>query len=320
MKPKIFIDGGEGTTGLKILSRLQKRNDIELLAISPDLRKDPLERAKISNASDVVFLCLPDIAAKESADGIINAKIIDASTAHRTAVDWTYGFPELSKKHRYDVIHSQKIAVPGCHATGFTAAVFPLVKSGIIPKKYPITCHSVTGYSGGGKQMIAAYQDLKRPESYNTPRQYSLTQNHKHLPEMKYVCELEFQPVFNPIVCDYYSGLTTTIPLHNHLLNKKPSANDIWELLSLYYENEPLINVLPFGGEGVFSDGTVDAGALANLDSMEIIVCGNKNHTSIICRLDNLGKGASGAAIQCLNLCCGFDETLGLQLNTEELT
>ncbi|GHU60368.1 N-acetyl-gamma-glutamyl-phosphate reductase [Clostridia bacterium] len=314
MKPKIFIDGAEGTTGLRIHDRLSARGDIELLAIEPALRKDAAERERISKLADVVFLCLPDAAAREAAGRVGSARVIDASTAHRTSEGWAYGFPELSPEHRSAIAGSRYTAVPGCHATGFISAVYPLRRAGILPADYPLTCHSLTGYSGGGKAMIREYESESRPGSYDTPRLYALEQKHKHLPEMRAVCGLEFPPVFNPIVCDFYSGMSVAVPLHTRLFAKKVTALNIWEILSEHYAGERLVTVLPFGGEGALSDGTAEAGAMAGTDRLELLVAGNDDRAVVVTRLDNLGKGSSGAAVQCMNICCGFDETEGLAM------
>lgn len=314
MKTRVFIDGSEGTTGLRIRDRLQSRNDIELLLIDSELRKDKAERARISNAADIVFLCLPDAAAREAAENITGAKVIDASTAHRTTDGWAYGFPELSKERRDAIRDSAKIAVPGCHASGYIAAIYPLVAAGVLPGDYPLTCHSITGYSGGGKAMIDEYRADSRDKKYDTPRQYALTQRHKHLPEIKHVCGLSRTPMLNPVVCDYYEGMLLTVPLHLHLLSKNVTARDIREILCKHYSAAKLIDVLPFGGEGLVSDGTIDAAGLAGSDRMEILVCGHEEQAIIVARFDNLGKGASGAAVQCMNISCGLDELTGLEL------
>lgn len=309
---KVFIDGSEGTTGLRIADRLAGRDDIELLGIAPELRKDEAERARISNMADIVFLCLPDAAAKEAVRHIDGPCVIDASTAHRTSPGWAYGFPELSEGHRESILKSKRIAVPGCHASGFIAAVYPLVAAGVLPRNYPLTCHSITGYSGGGKGMIAQYQAADRPEKLNSPVQYALGQRHKHLPEMRHVCGLDVNPVLNPIVCDYYEGMMVTVPLHTGMMERAIDAQEIWAVYFQHYLGQQLVKVLPFSGGGVLADGTTEAGALAGLDTMEIIVCGHEEHAVIIVRFDNLGKGASGAAVQCMNLVCGFEETAGL--------
>ena len=228
MAYKVFIDGKEGTTGLKIFERFEKRNDIEILSISDDLRKDTKERQRLINESDFTFLCLPDAAAIESASLCTNpnTKIIDASTAHRTNPAWAYGFPELDASFREKIQNSNRVATPGCYASGFVALGYPLVKANIVPKDYPITIHAVSGYSGAGKKAIAQYEDPNRDIGLDTPRQYALTQEHKHLKEMKYITGLDFEPVFNPYICDYFAGMTVTVPLHTRLLSKKVTAKD----------------------------------------------------------------------------------------------
>ena len=233
MKYKVFIDGKEGTTGLKIYERFSKRDDIELLMIDEDKRKDAAERQKMINASDFTFLCLPDAAAIESAQLCTNpaVKIIDASTAHRTNPEWAYGFPELDASFREKIKTSNRVAVPGCYASGFIAIGYPLVKSGILPKDYPVVIHAVSGYSGAGKKAIAQYEDASRNPELDSPRLYALTQTHKHLPAMKIITGLEYEPVFNPYVCDYFQGMTVTVGLHSRLLAKKNSTKDICRIV-----------------------------------------------------------------------------------------
>ena len=231
MKPKVYIDGKEGTTGLQIYDRLASRDDIELLLIDETKRKDPDERKKLINAADITFLCLPDAAAKEAVSFVEkdSARIIDASTAHRTAPGWAYGIPELSDMHKDAVVHAKFTANPGCHASGFVIPVYPLVASGMIPKETPLTVFSLTGYSGGGKKMIAEYESPEKPELYNTPRIYGLNLKHKHLPEMQKICGLDVPPVFCPIVDDYYKGMAVTVMLQNSMLKGNPTAKDIHE-------------------------------------------------------------------------------------------
>ena len=244
-KPKIYIDGKEGTTGLQIYDRLAGREDIELLLIDEEKRKDSEERRKLIHAADIVFLCLPDMAAIDAvalAEGS-KARIIDASTAHRTAAGWTYGMAELSNAHREAIQKSNRVANPGCHATGFITSTYPLVAQGVIPKDYPMTVFSLTGYSGGGKKMIAEYESPEKPQSYFAPRIYGLTLKHKHLPEMQKICGLDFPPVFSPIVDDYYKGMAVTIQLQNRLLNGGPTAEEIYEKLAGWYDGQKLIKV-----------------------------------------------------------------------------
>ena len=311
-RPKVFIDGQEGTTGLQIHQRLAARSDIELLAIDPEKRKDPEERKKLLNAADLVFLCLPDAAAREAVAMIEDGRtrVIDASTAHRTAEGWVYGFPELLAGQRARIKFAKRVADPGCHASGFLAAAAPLTELGILPKDYPVTCYSLTGYSGGGKKMIAQYEAEGKETALFSPRIYGTGLKHKHLPEMQADSGLEHPPVFCPIVDDYYSGMATALMLHNRLLKGQPTAEDVCEILARYYEGETLVTVAPFDREGSF----LAANALAGTDRMEISVSGHEGQTLIVARFDNLGKGASGAAVQNMNLMLGFRETEGLTL------
>ena len=311
-RPKVFIDGQEGTTGLQIHQRLAARSDIELLAIDPEKRKDPEERKKLLNAADLVFLCLPDAAAREAVAMIEDGRtrVIDASTAHRTAEGWVYGFPELLAGQRARIKFAKRVADPGCHASSFLAAAAPLTELGILPKDYPVTCYSLTGYSGGGKKMIAQYEAEGKETALFSPRIYGTGLKHKHLPEMQAYSGLEHPPVFCPIVDDYYSGMATALMLHNRLLKGQPTAEDVCEILARYYEGETLVTVAPFDREGSF----LAANALAGTDRMEISVSGHEGQTLIVARFDNLGKGASGAAVQNMNLMLGFRETEGLTL------
>ena len=308
MKPKIFIDGREGTTGLQIYDRLSRRGDIELLTIADALRKGVRERKSLINSADLVFLCLPDDAARESVSLVDNdnTRIIDASTAHRTNPDWVYGFPELSKEQRGKIAKARMVANPGCHATCIIAAVYPLITLGILPRDYPLTCISLSGYSGGGKSMIHNYEFEKTPDMY-APRMYGLDFRHKHTPEIISVTGIERPPAFCPVVDDYYCGIATTITLHNDLLTGKPSAEKILQKLSEYYEGERFIAVAPELGSGILESnwgiGTND---------IELIVSGNDDLTRVTARFDNLGKGASGAAVQNMNIMLGMDEWEGL--------
>lgn len=310
MKPRVYIDGKEGTTGLQIYERLQSRTDIELLMIEEEKRKDPKERRGLINAADLTFFCLPDQAAAEAAGFVTSkeARIIDASTAHRTAPGWAYGFAELSLAHREAVIHSRFTANPGCHATGFIAAVYPLTAAGILPKTAAVTAFSLTGYSGGGKKMIAEYEARERPALYDTPRLYGLNLKHKHLPEMKAVCSLEKNPVFCPVVDDYYKGMAVTVMLDNSMLKGNPSAEQVHEILTAHYEGQKLVKVHSFG----YEEPMIAAGTMAGKDSLVLIVNGYDKQTIVTALFDNLGKGASGAAVQNMNLMLGFEETAGL--------
>ena len=310
MKPVVFIDGREGTTGLQIYDRLTPRTDIELLLIDEEKRKDPAERKKCLNAADLVFLCLPDDAAREAVAMIENpnTRVIDASTAHRTAPGWDYGFPELSPRHREAIIHSKRVANPGCHASGFISAVYPLAQMGLIFPDQPLHCYSLTGYSGGGKKLIAEYQDPNRDPRHASARIYGTTLAHKHLPEMVHVCGLERPPVFHPILGDYIQGMATTILLQNDMLPGSPTAYNIYSILDGYYENLPFVTVAPFGGD----ESVIYSSTLVGTNHLRLTVCGNDDQTTITAVFDNLGKGASGAAVQNMNLMLGFAETTGL--------
>ena len=310
-KPKVYIDGKEGTTGLQIYDRLAAREDIELLLIDEDKRKDVEERKKLLNAADLVFLCLPDAAAIEAVGLIDNdhTRVIDASTAHRTAEGWVYGFPELLAGQRQRVKFAGRVANPGCHATGFLSSVAPLTALGILPADYPVTCYSLTVYSGGGKKMIAQYEGDKTEDLFS-PRTYGLGLDHKHLPEMRRLAGLKAAPVFCPVVDDYYKGMETVVMLHNRLLRGTPTAQDISEMLASYYEGQAVVRVAPFGEH----PAQLAANAMAGRDSLELIVCGDEDRTTVTALFDNLGKGASGAAVQNMNLMLGFEETAGLTL------
>ena len=314
MSVKVYIDGQEGTTGLKILERFEGRDDIELLKISEDKRKDPEERKKFINASDYTFLCLPDAAAREAvalAEGCDHVRIIDASTAHRTNPDWAYGFPELSPEHREKIRTSKRVAVPGCYASGFISIVYPLVKKEIIPSFYPVFAYATSGYSGAGKKAIAAYEAEDKPFELLSPRQYALTMNHKHLPEMQKITGLSYKPMFNPIVDNYFSGMVVSIPIQSRLLQKKVTPEDVREALYENYKDSNFIEVKPQGTESL-PDGFLTSNALSGTNKMELFVFGDEEQMLLCSRLDNLGKGASGAAVQCLNIMMGIDETTGL--------
>lgn len=311
---KIFIDGQEGTTGLKILERFKNRSDIELLKIDPEKRKDTEERKKLINSSDFTFLCLPDAAAIEAVSLAENPKtrIIDASTAHRTNPNWAYGFPELSEQHREKIKNSKRVAVPGCYASGFLSMAYPLIAHEILPKDYPVTIHAVSGYSGAGKKGIAQYEAPDRVKEFDSPRQYALTQSHKHLPEMQAISGLGYKPIFNPYVCDYFAGMAVYLPLHTRLLNKKCSPIDIKQMFDEHYSGSAFISVADVNGADVLNNGFIGANELENTNRMQIIVCGNDEQILICSRFDNLGKGASGAAVQCLNIMMDIDEKTGL--------
>ena len=307
-QPKIYIDGKEGTTGLQIYTRLGARDDIELLLIDEDKRKDVAERKKLLNMADLVFLCLPDEAAKESVSLIENntTRVIDASTAHRTASNWTYGFPELSGQRNH-IRTSVRVTNPGCHATGFLSSVAPLVALNILPADYPLACYSITGYSGGGKKMIAQYESEPRDTALSAPTPYATTLNHKHLPEMQTVAKLSYPPVFSPILGDFEKGMATSILLNNRLLHRSPSAQFIYEMLADYYRGESLVHVADFG-----TPMSLSANAMTDRDSLTLVVTGHNDQTQITALFDNLGKGASGAAVQNMNLMLGFEEYTSL--------
>ena len=306
---KVFIDGSAGTTGLRIAERLTARDDVEILTLSEKKRKDAAARKEMLNGADVAFLCLPDDAARESVSLVDNPDtvIIDASTAHRTLPEWAYGFPELSRAHEEKIGSSKRIAVPGCHASGFIALVYPLVEKGLIDKDALLCCHSVTGYSGGGKKMIAEYESGSRSPLLDAPRQYGIAQQHKHLKEMKGITGLSNPPVFCPIVSDFYSGMTVTVPLFAAQI--KGSVADIKRAYAEKYSGE----IVRYK-ESVDEGGFVSGGALSGKDGMVVTVAGNDERILLIACYDNLGKGASGAAIECMNMAIGADKTKGLEL------
>jgi len=307
---KVFIDGKEGTTGLQIYDRFSKRNDIELINISEENRKDVLKRKECINNSDITFLCLPDIAAKESV-GLIendNVKIIDASTAHRTNSDWAYGFPELSEIFRNNIKNSSRVAVPGCHASGAISLIYPLISGGLVKNDYPFVIHSITGYSGGGKKMIAEYESSNRNYELKSPRQYALSLNHKHLPEIKTICNLSYNPIFNPIVADYYSGMCVTVPIYTRLMSRIISLKEMINYFSSYYKGQNFVKI----NNDSSNVTLLSANKLSGKNNMEINICGNDEQILLTSRFDNLGKGASGAAIQCMNIMLGIDETTSL--------
>ncbi len=302
---KVFIDGSAGTTGLRIRERLADRRDIELITLSEELRKDLSARSDALNSADVAFLCLPDAAAKEAVSLIDSGvAVIDTSTAHRTAEGWTYGFPELTGQ-REKIAASRRVANPGCHASGFIVLVEPLVRAGLLDPSAALTCFSLTGYSGGGKSMIADYESPDRPEALSSPRQYGLTQSHKHLPEMAKICGLSTAPVFCPIVADFYSGMEVTVPVFAG--DVRGTADDIRAVYAERYRGPVVTAAEP-------PEGMLAANALSGLDSMQVMVTGNDERILLVSVFDNLGKGASGAAVQNMNIILGIDETTGLLL------
>ena len=303
---KVFIDGSAGTTGLRIRKRLSGRKDLELLTLSEELRKDANARRDMLNTADIAFLCLPDAAAVEAVSLIENdhTAVIDTSTAHRVSEGWAYGFAELSDAHRQAIVTSKRVANPGCHASGFIAGVYPLVKHGVISADYPLTAYSLTGYSGGGKKLIAEYEDENRDVRHESHRIYGTTLTHKHLPEMQKICGLAKKPLFSPILGDFYAGMATTVLLPGI------DAGTAWEALSDHYAGQKLVSVAPLGGD----ESVIYASTYAGKDTMRIQVSGQHDQCMVTAIFDNLGKGASGAAIQNMNLLLGLDETTGLSL------
>jgi len=306
--PKVFIDGSAGTTGLRIYERLSSRSDIELLRLSEELRKDTAARREALNAADIAFLCLPDAAAVEAVSLIDNphTAVIDTSTAHRVNDAWEYGFAELSGR-RERISAGKRIANPGCHASGFIALIAPLIEAGLLEKEVQLVCHSLTGYSGGGKKMIAEYEAEQRDVLYEAPRMYGLSQQHKHLPEMVKLCGLNHAPAFCPVVAPYLEGMEVSVPLFASQL--KGSMDDVKQLYADYYR-QGLVHFAAAADEG----GFLSAGSMAGRDDMEISVHGNAERMVLVARFDNLGKGASGAAIQNMNLLLGLDEACGLNV------
>lgn len=303
---KVFIDGSAGTTGLRIWQRLAGRKDLTLVTLPEELRKDLNARKDALNGADVAFLCLPDAAAIEAVSLIESdhVAVIDTSTAHRVSPDWDYGFPELSPEHRAAIVNSKRVANPGCHASGFIAGVYPLVKSGVISADFPLTAYSLTGYSGGGKKMIAEYEDENRDPRHESDRIYATSLTHKHLPEMRMICGLTKKPVFSPIVGDFYAGMATSVLLPG------VDAQRAWEALSDHYAGQKLVSVAPLGGD----EPVIYANTYAGKDTMRIQVSGQRDQCMVTAIFDNLGKGASGAAIQNMNLLLGLEETTGLSL------
>lgn len=317
MKKKIFVDGLTGTTGLKIHERLSLYSELEMITIDYEKRRDQGERARCLNEADLVFLCLPDDAAKEAVSLVTNpnTKIIDASTAYRTATDWTYGLPELSTSHKETIKESKRVSNPGCHATAFILSAYPLIKHQVMAPNYPVTCQSLTGYSGGGKALIDKYEQNDGKNDYTkAPRPYALTLNHKHLPEMTIHSGLEEAPIFLPILGNNYEGLAVMLSLHSKLLTKHMTAKNVHELLCEHYAGQKFVSVMPYADDSYLFDGAVDITACNDTNKAEIFVFGNdvKGSIVVMTRLDNLGKGASGAAIQNMNLMLGFEENLHL--------
>jgi len=311
MTYQVFVDGQEGTTGLQINEYLSKRSDVTLLKIDADKRKDPAERKRIINASDVTFLCLPDAAAQESAALVSNPNtcVIDASTAHRVHPDWTFGLPELDRDQRAKIRAAKRISNPGCHATAFILAIKPLVAAGLLPADTQLAANSITGYSGGGKKMIEEYQSR---QNLNAPRPYALGQMHKHLPEMRAYTGLTTPPVFQPIVGPFYKGMAVTVFLHPRQFVRTATPADVRTILADYYAGEQFIRVAPFDLDGNTDGGFFDVEACNDTNRVDLFVFGNDERMLLMARLDNLGKGASGAAVQAMNIHLGIEESLGL--------
>ena len=309
MKPIVYIDGKDGTTGLQIYDRLSVRSDIELLLIDEEKRKDPQARKACINQADIVFLCLPDAAAREAAAMVENpaTRVIDASTAHRTAPGWVYGFPELKAGQKEAIANAKWVANPGCHATGFISVVYPLIAAGVLPAHADLTCFSLTGYSGGGKKMIAQYEAADRGAELSSPCPYGLGQGHKHLPEMQTICGLAKPPVFVPVVDDYYKGMATTVMLHMSQLTGVSSLQQVQEIYQAHYAGQKLVQVAPDT-----DTAKLYANAKAGSNSLSIVAAGNDGQFTVTALFDNLGKGASGAAVQNMNLMLGLEETTGL--------
>lgn len=306
---KIFVDGSAGTTGLQIHERLRARRALTVLTIDEEKRKDPAERARLMNDADVVFLCLPDAAAIEAVALVENPNtcIIDTSTAHRTADGWVYGFPEIG--NRDAIAKSKRIANPGCHATGFISIVYPLIACGVIPHDALLSCFSLTGYSGGGKKMIAEYEDAHRAPQLDAPGIYGVSQMHKHLPEMQKICGLDNAPLFSPIVANYYKGMATTVPLHLSQYKGAPTLTRLRRLYADFYAGQPLISVRQ---DEIDKAEKLYGNAKAGSDGLQLVIAGNDERVTITALFDNLGKGASGAAIENMNIVLGCEPTLGL--------
>jgi N-acetyl-gamma-glutamyl-phosphate reductase len=313
MTHKVFVDGQEGTTGLRIHEYLAQRGDLEMLKIDADKRKDPAERARLINASDVTFLCLPDAASREAAAMVTNPRtcLIDASTAHRTVAGWTYGMPELAPGQREAIRAGKRIANPGCHASAFILLLRPLVDAGLVPADAAVSATSITGYSGGGKSMIAQYEAGDDP-MLNAPRPYALGLAHKHLPEMRAMTGLLSAPVFMPVVASFYKGLAVSVPLHFSQLKPGTTGADLHQVFEERYALERFIRVLPLSDPDTRASGFFDVQACNDTNRVDVGVFANATQALLIARLDNLGKGASGAAVQAMNVHLGLDEALGL--------
>lgn len=314
MGVNVFIDGQAGTTGLRILDRFANRNDITLLQIDPEKRKDAAERKRLINSSDYTFLCLPDAAAREAVSLIENpdVRVIDASTAHRIHPDWAYGFPELSAAHREKIRTSKRVAVPGCYASGFNALVYPMVQHGIIGADYPVQCFAVSGYSGGGNKVIAEIQSPDCPEESKSPRFYGLANNHKHLPEMQKISGLANKPMFTPIVDDFFNGMVVCVSVQSAIAGHSVTPEAVHAMYAEHYQGQNFVKVMPLLTSEEMTPFKLSSNDLRDTNLMQIFVFGSADQVLLCARLDNLGKGASGAAVQCLNIMMGIDETTGL--------
>ena len=313
---KVFVDGQEGTTGLQINERLENRSDIEILKIDPDRRKDNQERQRLLNAADVAFLCLPDAASREAAELTINPKtrLIDASTAFRTDTNWVYGLPELNKQQRSLIKNAKRVSNPGCYPTGFVLLVRPLIEKNVISPDYPVTCHAISGYSGGGKKLIGVYEAPDAKHNNLTARPYAFGLKHKHVPEMKIQGKLENSPVFSPSVGNYYKGMLVMVPLITRICKQKGITPDLLaKLYNEYYAGERFVKIMPVNDESSLDDGFLNPQAVNGTNLNQIFIFGHTEQVMLVSRLDNLGKGASGAAIQNMNIMLGLDEGTGLE-------
>jgi N-acetyl-gamma-glutamyl-phosphate reductase len=318
---RVYVDGQEGTTGLRIREVLSGRDDIDLLTIEPAKRKDAAERARLLNAAEVAFLCLPDDAAREAVALVENPAtcVIDASTAHRTAAGWVFGLPELARDQRDRIRQSKRIANPGCHATSFVLLIRPLVAAGVLPASLPLTATSITGYSGGGRKMIEHYE-TSGDARLTSPRPYALGLAHKHLPEMTAHSGLAVPPVFMPVVANFYQGLAVSVPLQLSQLGRGANAGTLREALADHYAGERFVCVMPLNDPETLANGALDVQGCNGTNRVDVFVFGGGDQALLIARLDNLGKGASGAAVQCMNIHLGVDETIGLETIGSPLT
>lgn len=314
MKKTIFIDGQHGTTGLKIHERLKGRGDITIVEIPIEKKKDPEVKKKYLNEADIVFLCLPDDAAREAVSMVTNPSvcIIDASTAHRTAEGWVYGLPEMNKQQRDYIRLSNRICVPGCHATGFVLILYPLIASGIVPRDYPVSAFSISGYSGGGRSMIAQYNVPELSDDMKNPRPYALKLNHKHVPEMQKIPCLSFPPVFFPTVANFYNGEIISVPFYKRFLSKKMTSRDLFSFYQEYYQGEQFVKVMPYPSDAALQNGFLTITRCNETNMAEIFVFGDDEKMVLTARFDNLGKGSSGAAVQNMNIKIGAEENTGL--------